>query len=179
MKKLVPALFASLMVAAAPAAVAQDWYVDGGYAFIGIDADTDDGSVDLDLGAIGGHFGYNATPYLGLEGQVLVGVQDEEATAAGITASVGLNYLIGAYGRLQAPLGDRASVYARAGIVQAEAEVSVTGFGTDSDSETGAGYGLGGMVDVTDRMFIRGDYTRYDIEDLEADAFMIGIGAKF
>ena len=157
MKKLVPALLAVSAVLAAPAAMADDWYVDGGYSFINIDVDTGAGSADLDLGAIGGHVGYNFTDYLGVEGELLIGVQDEEATQGALTASVGLNYLVGAYGKLQAPLGDRASVFARAGIVNAEAEVSLTGFGSESDSETGAGYGLGGMFQINENLYVRGD----------------------
>lgn len=179
MKTLVPALLAVSAAFAAPAAMADDWYVDGGYSFIDIDVDTVIGSADIDLGAIGGHFGYNATPYVGLEGEVLVGVEDEEATSDGITASVGLNYLIGAYGKLQAPLGEKASVFARAGVVSAEAEVSATGFGSASDTETGAGYGVGGLFHVNDRFFVRGDYTRYDVEDIEADTFMISVGLAY
>ena len=119
MKKYVPLLVTAVAVLAAPAATAEGWYIDAGYSFINIDVDVDGYSADIDLGAIGGQFGYDITPYLGIEGEGLIGVQDEEASEGGITASLGLNYLVGAYGKLQAPLGDRLNVFARAGIVNA------------------------------------------------------------
>ena len=179
MKKLVPALLAATAALTAPTAMADNWYADGGYAFADVDVDTGFGSVDMDLGAIGGHVGYTATPYVALEGEVLVGVKDEDWSLDGNSASVGLNYLVGAYGKLQAPLGERTSVYARAGVVNAEVDVSATGLGSASDSDTGAGYGLGGMIDLNENIFIRGDYTRYDINEFESDTFMVGVGAKF
>lgn len=57
MKAFIPAVLASAMVLAAPAAQAENWYVDGGYSFVNIDIDTYAGSADIDLGAVGGQMG--------------------------------------------------------------------------------------------------------------------------
>lgn len=76
-------------------------------------------------------------------------------------------------------MGERVSVFARAGIVNAELEASVSGYGSAAESDTGAGYGVGGIIGLTDNLFLRGDYTRYDVEDLEADTFMISVGGRF
>ena len=180
MKKIFVAATAIAMIGA-PAASAQGLYVDGGYSFISIS--DDDLGVDFDLGAIGGHFGYDFNANFGVEGEVMVGVNDEEFSDGFDSASLGLNYALGAYGKVQAPIGEQIRVFARAGLVQAELEADVTlsGFGSasESSSETGAGYGVGAIFEVNDKIFVRGDYTRYDIEDVEADAFMIGLGVTF
>ena len=179
MKVFAPALLAATVLAAVPTASAEGWYADGGYSFLSSDVDTDVGSADIDLGAISGHLGYNFTPHLGVEGEVLVGVKDEDASVDGINASLGLNYAVGAFGKVQAPVSERLNLFARAGVVNAEIEAEVTGFGSDSASETGAGYGVGGTYDIGDNLYLRGDYTRYDIDDAEIDAIMVSLGLKF
>ena len=172
---------AALATISAPA-FAQGLYADAGYTFINIDVDEPGVSGDVDLGARAGHVGYNFSEWFALEGEALIGVQDEDASFGGINASVGLNYLVGAYAKGQVPLGERVNLYARAGLVQAEieAEVSGGGFsGSDSATESGVGYGAGGEFMLTPALGIRGDYTRYDIDDTEADAFTVAAVFRF
>lgn len=179
MKTFLPTLLVTAAVAFTPAALAEGWYADGGYTHITTDVDTGAGSADIDLGAISGRVGYTLNPNFAVEGELAVGVNDEEATQGAVTASLGLNYLVGAYGKAQVAVAENVNLFARAGIVNAELEAEVTGLGSASDSETGAGYGVGGTVDVAENIYVRGDYTRYDIDDVEADAFTIGVGVKF
>ena len=89
-----------------------------------------------------------------------------------------MSYLVGAYGRVQAPLGENLTVFARAGFVQVEIDAEGAG-ATASESESGAGYGVGGEYHFDGVNGVRADYTRYDIEDLEVDAFMLGYSRKF
>lgn len=170
----------SALLAAAPA-VAQDsgFYADGGYSFVGIDVEDEGTSVDVDLGAIIGHVGYALTPNFAVEGELAVGVDDEDVSVGAESASIGLNYLVGAYGRAQLPVSENINLFARAGLVNAELEVEATGFGSESDSETGAGFGAGADIFFDQMNGVRLDYTRYDIEDLEADAFTIAYKRKF
>ncbi|MEM6666485.1 MAG: porin family protein [Pseudomonadota bacterium] len=177
--KLVLSSLAALGLVALPAA-AQDsnFYGDVGYQFINVDED----GIEADLGTIVAHGGYQFTDFLSAEGELAVGIQDEDVTVSGVDVEVGLNYLIGAYGRVQAPLGENLTVFARAGIVNAELEAEASGGGitvSESDSETGAGFGVGGEFHFDGVNGIRLDYTRYDIEDLEADAFTIAYSRKF
>lgn len=155
-----------------PAAIAQDsgWYGDAGYQHHTVDQN----GVDADIGTITGHVGYNFTPNLAAEGELGFGVVDEEIAGA----DLGVSYLAGAYGRVQAPLGENLTVFARAGVVQVELDAEAAGQSA-SDSETGAGYGVGGEYHLDGVNGIRADYTRYDIEDLEVDAFYIGYSRKF
>ena len=175
MKRSITLAFAACSIAAVPA-LAQDsgWYGDVGYQFHSID---DDGT-EADLGTITGHVGYDFTPNLAAEGELGIGVQDEDINVLGTNVELGVNYLVGAYGRVQAPLSENLTVFARAGLVQAEVEAEGAG-ASASDSETGAGYGVGGEFHFDGQNGIRADYTRYDIEDLEIDAFMIGYSRKF
>ena len=179
MKTFLPALMVTAAVAVSPTALAQGWYADAGYTHITTDVDAGTSSADIDLGAISGRVGYDINPNFGFEGELAVGVNDEEATEGDITASLGLNYLVGAYGKAQLPVAENVNLFARAGVVNAELEAEVTGLGSTSDSKTGAGFGVGGTVDINERFYVRGDYTRYDIEDFEADAFTVSLGVKF
>ena len=161
-------------------AVAQDtgFYGDVGYTHFSTDSDGE----DFDLGAITGHGGLVFAPNFAVEGEISVGVVDEDVSVGGTDVSVNLNYLIGAYGRAQLPVTEQLTLFARAGLVNGEIEAEASGGGVtvrDSESETGAGYGVGGeyMFDAVNG--VRFDYTRYDIEDLEADAFTIAYKRRF
>merc|ERR1711916_15427 len=141
----------------------------------------DDG-IDVDLGALGARAGYKFTPYLGLEGEALFGVADEDFTFEGVDVSAELNYAVGLYGRVEAPVTDRVTLYGRLGVVNAELEVtaSVPGVSiSESESETGAGFGAGAEFAVTDTFGIYVDYTRYDIDELEIDGLSVGGKYRF
>ena len=179
--KRVLALAAAASMVTSPA-LAQGFYVDGGYTFLGIDVEDGGTSLDVDLGAITGHAGYDINEYLAVEGEAGFGVQDEEASGGGISAELSLNYLVGAYGKAKYPLQDNIDLYARAGLVNAELEATVTGGGetaSESQSETGFGYGVGADAYFGPNSGLRVDYTRYDIEDVEANAFSIGYKFRF
>ncbi|MBR9833599.1 MAG: porin family protein [Alphaproteobacteria bacterium] len=170
MKKFLPALLAAGAVAVSPAAFAEGWYADIGYTHSSADSDLG----DIDLGAISARGGYDITENFAVELEGALGVADEDI----LGANVELNYLIGAFGKAQVPVSDRVDLFARAGVVNGEIEASGGGFSA-SDSETGFGIGVGGTMDLANNFYLRGDYTRYDIEDYEADAFTIGVGMKF
>lgn len=161
-------VLAALATVSAPA-FAQGLYADVGYSFISVDVEDE----DVDLGAVSGHIGYNFSEWFALEAEGAIGVEDEEVSAGGFTASAGLDYIVGGYAKGQVPLGEAINLYARVGLVQAqvEAEVSGPGFsGSDSDSESGVGYGAGAEFFITPAIGIRGDYTRYDFDGDTADA---------
>ncbi|MEO0786491.1 MAG: porin family protein [Pseudomonadota bacterium] len=165
-------------VAGTAAAQGTGFYGDVGYTFHSIDSGID-GVDDINIGAITGHGGFEFTPNLAAEGELSVGVQDEDFSVDGIDGNLSLNYLVGAYGRVQGQLTPQLNIFARAGIVNAELEAEADGLGSESDSETGAGYGAGAEFMFDDFNGIRVDYTRYDIEDLESDAFTIAYKRKF
>ena len=173
MKKTLSLAIAAAALACAPA-VAQGFYADGGYSFTNFDVDVSGTSTDVDLGSLTARAGYDFNQNFGAELEGSFGVSDESV----LGATVELNYLVGAYGKVQAPLADNFTVFARAGIVNAELEASGGGI-SESESDTGAGYGVGGVLDFAENLYVRGDYTRIDIEDLEADTFTISLGMRF
>jgi len=181
MNNILTVLTVATAAATLPMAHADNWYADGGYNLSSADYETGAESVDFDIGAIVGHVGYDFTTYFGVEGEVAIGVQDETFTISATDITLGLNYLVGAYGKVQLPVTDRISLFARAGVVNVELEAKFQGFGSgsQSSSDTGAGFGGGAMIDVTDTLFVRGDYTRFDIERYEAHAFTVAVGVKF
>lgn len=175
MKRKITLAIAAASAAAMPALAQENsWYGDIGYQFHSIDED----GADADIGTITGHVGYNFTPNLAAEGELGFGINDDEINVLGTGVDLGVNYLVGAYGRVQGSLGENFTVFARAGIVQIEVEAEGPG-ASASESETGAGYGVGGEYHFDGKNGIRADYTRYDVEDLEVDSFLIGYSRKF
>lgn len=164
---------AAMTVVSAPA-FAQGMYADVGYQYISIDED----GAEADLGAVTGHVGYNFSEWFALEAEGGIGVQDETFNVLGTDVDISLNHIVGAYARANVPLGQRAGLFARVGAVNAEVEVSGGGF-SDSGSDSGVGYGAGGEFMFTPTFGIRGEYTRYDIEDLEADTATVAAVFKF
>lgn len=148
----------------------SNWYGDIGYQHHSADED----GIDADLGTVTAHAGYKFTPNLSVEGELGFGIVDEEIDGADLSVS----YLVGAYGRVEAPIGENLSIFARAGVVQLELDAAAAGTSA-SESETGAGYGIGGEFHFDGANGIRADYTRYDIDSLEVDAFYIGYSRKF
>ncbi|MEM6652155.1 MAG: porin family protein [Pseudomonadota bacterium] len=183
-----------------PAAHAQGFYVDGGYALVSTDLEgafeTDvsvaeaDLDLDFDFDTIGGHIGYAFSPYLAVEGEFLVGISDESRTLTAsdgeseieATVDFGLNAIYGVYGVGSFPISDQFSAFLRAGYVYGEAEADAT-IGDESASDTageyGYGLGVGGTFNVTEQLYIRGDFTVYDIEETQLDMFMVGVGFAF
>lgn len=183
-------------------AFAQGFYVDGGYSSLSTDyEETDSISLDLDFDAVGGHVGYEFNRYFGLEAEGLLGLSDETVTVYGtaddvysspdliddeeyeeLDVELGLNYLVGAFAKANWPIHDNFTAFGRVGYAAGELELNASAEGESfSDSEVGDGfaYGVGLMIDVPYNFFIRGDYTIYNIEDAETDAWMLGAGIRF
>lgn len=165
MKTLLLASAAAIVAAAG--ASAQDtgnFYVGGGYTYIDID--------DVDFDALNLRGGYDFNEYFAVEGEVLVGLGDENVDLGGGTsADVSLDYGLGAFGKVQYPFGEQFSVFARAGYAYVEAEASAGGV-TLSDDTDGFAYGIGGEYAFAGPNAVRIEYTRYEFEDdAEADTF--------
>ncbi len=84
-----------------------------------------------------------------------------------------------AFGVVQAPVTERVDVFARAGYATNEYNVSVPGVGSASESDDGFAYGVGAKVFLTERFGLRGDFTKYDGDDTEADVISVGGVMKF
>lgn len=190
-------LLGTAIIALAPIASAQSWYVDGGYFYAETDEPLSADSIafespDLSFGLAGGHIGYEFSPYFSIEGEVLFGVEDDTLgdttielleESVDVNLSLDINQVFGAYARGSLPLGEQFSVFGRAGVVTTEFEVSATAEDIATITETewseALAVGIGGEFDLTEQIYLRGDYTRYEYEDVGANTLMASLGFRF
>ncbi|KDA03498.1 MAG: porin family protein [Hyphomonas oceanitis] len=188
----------------APAVAQEDTglYVQGGYSYVNIEPDGADSGIDTN--AITGRVGYQFTPMFSLEADVTSGIDDGEFDynvdeddfdlddnedtdlndVIAASGDLGLNYLVGLYGRASVPLTERLNVSARAGYAYIDVDASVitpggTTLAVIEDSADGPALGAGLTYDLTDSWQLRGDYTYYDFEDTDTGAATIAVGYKF
>ena len=70
---------AALLIAGGASAQESKWNIGAGYTYF------DASDVELDVINVRG--GYDFTPYFGLEGELLVGLEDEDLSVAGVPAT--------------------------------------------------------------------------------------------
>jgi opacity protein-like surface antigen len=150
----------------APAAQAQGSYFEGGYKATTID----ESGVELNFGSLQGRYGYDFNKYLGGEMDLGYGISGEDFGGV----EVNLATTGGFYAKAQAPLGERFSVHARAGLAFAEVDTSF-GFG----SGNGFSYGAGARLMLTDTVYVRADYMNEDIDSIEFSNIGVTLGVKF
>lgn len=157
--------------ALAPAAAAQV-YGGAGYTMFTADVDGEDATV----GGLIGRLGYKSNPFLGVEGELAIGVQEDSFDVLGTTVDVSLENSWGVYavGWLPVPLvGD---LFARVGYASLEVEASAAGFSASEDG-SGLAYGAGAQISPLPFTRLRLEYTRYEPDDGEVDSF--GVSALF
>ncbi len=160
---MIAASAAVLSIAALPAvSQAQEFYGTLGYAAVDVE--------DASLGAIQGRLGYKFNPYVGVEGEVGFGVNDD--TVSGV--DVELKNQAGVYGVVFAPVTPKADLFARVGYTGASIDTDLG----DVDGD-GFAYGVGGQYYITDKDGVRLDWTRHDYDDGEADVWSVGYTRKF
>jgi len=165
---LFAAAAAATLLVSAPA-LAQDtsnpeFYGSLGYSFY----DTDIGGADV--GAVNARLGARFHRYFGIEGEAAFGVDDDEV--AGV--DVGLNHSLAIYGVGFLPVSDRVDLLARAG--WGNTDVEIGGVDVDDDSFN---YGAGAQFNIDEHNSIRGDWTRFDGDDAEADVWSLSYVRRF
>ncbi|MBI1264940.1 MAG: outer membrane beta-barrel protein [Alphaproteobacteria bacterium] len=122
--------------------------------------------------------GFDLTPFIGVEGEAQVGVQDDEVNlGGGLTADVGLNYGLAGFAKAQFPVSEQFSLFARIGYAWAEFDASAAGLTIQGD-EDGLAYGAGAELSFAGPNAIRFDYTRYDFEG-EGNVWTLGYVRRF
>jgi outer membrane immunogenic protein len=160
---MIAASVASLLAIAAPVAANAEvtWYGNVGYASINADP--------VNLGAIQGRLGAQFNPYIGVEGEVAFGVQED--TIFGVDVKLSNEY--GVYAVAKAPLSDQFDIFARVGYARAEIDVGGTGL-----SDDGVAYGVGAQYTFDGKNGVRADYTKYDFLG-DADVWSVSYVRKF
>ncbi len=152
-------LVSSLSVLAlAAGASAQEGQVRVGAGYETADFD----GADFDTVVVRGS--YDFTRYLGVEGQLNIGLGDESVTVGGVTGDVSLDYVAGVFGVVRPLSNENGSLFLRAGYTTTEGEASVAGLSATADDQAWA-YGVGGEYFFDGRNGVRADYTRFDYDD--------------
>jgi opacity protein-like surface antigen len=173
--KRVLSVAAGLAAAAiiAPAASAQ---VYGGVGYSTFTADA--GGEDATVGGVMGRLGFKSNPFFGVEGEVAIGIQEDNFDVLGTQVDVSLENSYGVYavGWLPIPLvGD---VFGRVGYADLSIEASALGTSI-SDSGSGLAYGAGIQLSGIPFTKLRLEYTRYQPDDAEVDSFGISALLQF
>ena len=82
-------------------------------------------------------------------------------------------------GTLGLPIGDQFSLFGRAGVFFWDADVEVNGFSFDVPSDENPYYGGGAKFDVTRNLSLVGDWTRYELDDINSDVISLGFTYRF
>ncbi len=158
----------------APAASAQVYAGAGATIFT-----AEASGEDVALGAILGRAGFKANTFFGFEGEFAIGIQDDNFDVLGQEVSVGLDseYGVFAVGWLPIPLvGD---VFARAGYADLSIEADLNGTTIASEDGAGLAYGAGIALSQIPFTKLRLEYTRYEPDDGEIDAFSLSALFQF
>lgn len=180
----------------------QKFFADIGYSRLGPDIlQMHDGyEFSPEFGAVDAQIGYRLTEHWSLEGEALVGVENEKQYLSGFDGTFSnnrqntydLDYLIGAYVRGDIPVTSKLTAFARAGLASGEVDVSSNLISTNleteevmnimddfTQSDTGIALGIGLTYDFTDKLYLRSDYARYDFEYYDLDSVSLGVGVRF
>jgi OOP family OmpA-OmpF porin len=78
------------------------------------------------------------------------------------------------------PVGENFALYAKAGVHRWNVDTSLPGLtGNDDDSGTDPTYGVGAQYRFTDRVALRGEYSRFEVEDADADLAQLQVRFDF
>ena len=149
---------AALTLIAAPAMAQDHGPVTGSIGYTQLDGD--DGS----LGAVTGRVGYDFTRNLGVEGELSVGVKDEEVTFGGVDTTLEHQYDAAVYGVAKLPVTENLELFGRVGYGTTEVKASTAGFAATEDGDS-LNYGVGANYFIDGRNGIRADWTRRDFQE--------------
>ncbi len=196
-------LIATAATGLAASAHAQDsgLYLEGGYQYLDIKPDGAESGVDTS--GIAARAGWKFNPNFSIESELATGISDGEfdfnvdedefnfddnndgdfSDVIAASGDIGLNYLVGLYGKAELPLTERLGVYARAGYAYIDLDASLQtpgGFDINvEDSADGPAFGAGLKYDLSDNVYLKGDYTYYSFDSTDTSGAMVGVGLKF
>lgn len=175
MKTLLAAAAGIALLAGASAASAES-YASIGYSRIDLEG--------VKLGAVNARLGTNINPWFGIEGEIAIGVDDDSETVpagdpnfpAG-TYAVDLKHQVAAFAVARAPIAEGFTVFGRVGYASSKAEFTDPSDTFEAKGD-GIAYGVGAQYQFGANA-VRGDFTRYDVEVGDADAFQISFVRMF
>ncbi|QNP41890.1 outer membrane beta-barrel protein [Lysobacter solisilvae (ex Woo and Kim 2020)] len=173
-KLLSTLLLSATLGAAAFGANAQD---KGFYAGAGVGQSfVDEGAYDDEDTAFSVFGGYQFNRYFGLEaGYADFGKIEPDVTGPALEGDTAYFTAVGTL-----PITDKFAAYAKAGLHRWNVDTSLPGLvGGDDDSGTDPTYGVGLQYRFTDKVALRGEYSRFEIEDADADLAQLQVRFDF
>jgi OOP family OmpA-OmpF porin len=174
-KMLSRTLLAVLVGAAAfGAQAAED---QGFYAGAGVGQSfVDEATYDDEDTAFSVFGGYQFNRYFGLEaGYTDFGKLEPEGTGQALEVNSASLTAVGTV-----PFTDKFSGYAKAGFHRWDIDTPIAGLvGTSDDSSTDPTYGLGLQYRFTDAVALRGEYSRFEVNDIDLDLAQLQVRFDF
>lgn len=173
-KMLSRALLAAVLGVSALSAQAAD---KGFYAGAGVGQSfVDEQAYDDEDTAFSVFGGYQFNKYFALEGGYAdFGKIEPELAGPDLEAD---SFYLTAVGSV--PITEKFSAYAKAGFHRWNIDDAIPGLtGTDDDSGTDPTYGVGVQYRFTDRVAMRGEYSRFEMEDLDQDLAQLQVRFDF
>ena len=168
-----------------PTSQAENWYAEGLAGGL-INADSSDFTTvsELSLGSVGLRSGYQINDSFSVEGELQMGVGKEELRQTRYGTDVSIHSMAASFVNYTLPINDRLSLHSRLGVASIEFESEIVdddGSVVDrfTDTYTGIGFGAGAEFGVTDNIYLRTDYTRYQANALDTNSILIGAGLRF
>ena len=166
-------LAAAFLAAPGLATADSGLYIGASVGSTTIDEDFDGTALDSDSTAYRFVGGYQFGDLFGLE----IGYQDfgeiEELpvllSADGWTAGATMDL----------PVSDTFSLFGRAGVFFWDADVVIDGFSIDVPSDENFYYGAGARVNVSRNLSQIGDWSRFELDDVDTDVISIGFTYTF
>jgi hypothetical protein len=159
-------------VAFAPSASAQLY---GGAGLTIFQTDIDD--QDINIGAAMGRLGYEINPFFAVEGEIALGLYEDDIDVLGTPVDVGIDSGFGAFVVGKVPLAV-VDLFGRVGYADVSIEADAGGLGSVSEDGSGMAYGAGVNFNFL-ILRMRAEYTRYEIDDGDVDSLGLSALLKF
>lgn len=193
MKHRIVALGLAALVMSTPAFAQEGpsrFYGEVGFTelFAAGEEDSPGNQSDTVLGSITGRVGARLNPYFGVEGELSLGVVEDEdsdevalsASAVPFTVTTKLRNAYAGYVIGSIPMSERIDFFGRIGLGHAEVQVEARAPALDLAERVESGgdffaLGLGGRYMFGDRNGVRADYTHYELADEGGDLDSVSI----
>lgn len=157
------------------------FYLSGSIGSASLEEDFDGFEVNDDVESYRLLAGWQLSDALGIEaGYLDFGTFEERIDFGGSTALTELSadgWTLGA--TLAAPLSEQFSVFGRAGIFVWDADVDVDGIREAVDDDSNPYYGAGAKFEFSPNLSLLGDWTRYELDDVDSDVISLGFEYRF
>ncbi|MGI9237073.1 MAG: outer membrane beta-barrel protein [Woeseiaceae bacterium] len=180
-KQAVPGLVLAALLLSSVAQADTGAFIGASFGSAHLDEDFSGLNIDSDANAFRIVGGFQFGDYIGIE----AGYQDfgdfsEVIDFNGFSTSTKVaaeGWTLG--GTLGLPLNEQFSLYGRAGVFFWDADVEIDGFSIRVPEDENPYYGGGAKVDISPNLSLVGDWTRFELDDIDSDVISVGFEYRF